>query len=73
MKDIYTTKTYIKNLIAETQTLADETGDTFVVAEDKATGYVGVTSIDNLFTNSNSNQYDLRIIVTVEPSTEVTR
>ena len=68
MKDIYTTKTYIKNLIAETQTLADETGDTFVVAEDKATGYVGVTSIDNLFTNSNGNQYDLRIIVTVEPT-----
>jgi hypothetical protein len=70
MKSI-TKTTFIKELVAETQILADETGDTFVVAEDKATGYVGVTSIDNIFTNSNGNQYDLWIIATVDPSTEV--
>ncbi len=56
------------NLIAETQILADRTGDTFVVAEDKATGYVGVTSPDNVFVNSNGNQYDLRIIAYVVPT-----
>ena len=46
----------------------DETGNTLVVAEDKATGYIGVTSIDNVFTNSNGNQYDLRVIAKIEPT-----
>ena len=59
---------FIVEAIADAQAVADETGNTLVVAEDKATGYIGVTSIDNVFTNSNGNQYDLRVIAKIEPT-----
>lgn len=59
---------YIVEAINDAQAVADKTGNTLVVAEDKATGYVGVTSIDNVFGNSNGNLYDLRIIAKVEPT-----
>jgi hypothetical protein len=59
---------FIVEAINDAQAVADKTGNTLVVAEDKATGYIGVTSIDNVVTNSNGNQYDLRIIAKVEPT-----
>ena len=59
---------FIVEAINDAQIVADKTDNTLVVAEDKATGYIGVTSADNVFVNSNGHEYDLRIFAYVKPT-----